>query len=140
MLDQLALFLLPERKWMKTSILQLFLKRLDHGIAQLLRGYFCGDLCVIVLGVIIAPFVVFIPVDLSDMVLLRNGCPCGNLFGKLGCLFPPTRVNAKKDFTVSDFDNETITILKSEQGVHDTKMAVNIRHTESERRNIERSR
>ena len=37
---------------MKTSILQLFLKRLDHGIAQLLRGYFCSDLCVIVLGIV----------------------------------------------------------------------------------------
>ena len=55
---------------MKISILQLFLKRLDHSVAQLLRGYFCGDLCVIVLGVIIAPFVVFFFADLAGMVLL----------------------------------------------------------------------
>ena len=50
---------------MKILILQLFLECLDHDVAQLLRGYFCGDLCVIVLGVIIAPFVVFISTDLS---------------------------------------------------------------------------
>ena len=31
------------------SILQSLLERLNHGIAQLLRGYFCGDLCVIVM-------------------------------------------------------------------------------------------
>lgn len=57
---------------MNTSILQLFLKRLDHGVAQLLRGYFCGDLCIIVLRAIIAPFVVFISADLSVVVLLCN--------------------------------------------------------------------
>ena len=54
------------------SILQFLLERLNHDIAQLLRGYFCGDLCVIVLRVIIAPFVVFISADLSVAVLLCN--------------------------------------------------------------------
>ena len=58
---------------------------------------------------------------------------------KAGLSLSPARVNAKKEFTVSDFDNETITILKSEQGVHDTEMTVNIRHIESKRIDIERS-
>ena len=100
------------------SILQFLLQRLNRDIAQLLRGYFCGDLCVIVLRVIIAPFVVFIFADLSGMVLLCNGCPCGNMLGKLGCLFSPAGINAEKNLPVSILDNETITILESEQGVH----------------------
>ena len=52
---------------MKTSILQFLLERLDHGIAQLLRGYFCGNLRVIILRVIISPLVVFISADLSGL-------------------------------------------------------------------------
>ena len=53
-------------------------ERLYHSVVQFLGWYFCRNLRVIVLRIVVAPLVVFVSADFSSVVLLGNSSPSAN--------------------------------------------------------------
>ena len=74
--------------------IELAFERLYHSVAQFLRRYFCRDLRVIVLRIVVAPLVVFVSADLTGMVLLGNSSPGTDQLRDTGSILPLPGINA----------------------------------------------
>jgi hypothetical protein len=83
------------------SILQLFLKCLNHGITQFLGWHLRLDLRVIVLRIVVAPLVVFVSADLSGPVLLGDRSPGIDQLRDVGSILSLFWIEAEKDFSIS---------------------------------------
>ena len=57
------------------SVSQFFLESFDQGVAQFPGRDSGGDLCIVVLRIVIAPSVVLVPADLTGPVLFRSSSP-----------------------------------------------------------------
>ena len=75
-------------RYRRVLSLGISLERLDHSVAQFLGRHFRRDLRVIVLRIVVAPLVVFVPADLSGTILLGNSSPGIDQLGDTGGIPP----------------------------------------------------
>lgn len=120
------------------SVSQFFLESFDQGVAQFPGKDPGGDLCIVVLRVVIAPSVVLVPADLTGPLLFRSSSPGIDHLRNTGGVPPFAGIETEQDFSVPVFNGKAIEVLQSEQGMHQAQIAVDVRNIQRKRRDTEK--
>ena len=84
------------------------------------------DLCIIELWIVIPPCIVFLFAELAVSILHGNRSPCADHLGDMCSVLVLTRIYTKDDLTVPVLNGEAVAILQGKQGVHQSRIAVDI--------------
>ena len=123
---------------MRTTYSQLVFERLDERVAQSLRGNLDVILRFVMGGVAVPPGVVIVPAHVAVAVFRGNVRPRSHHIGDTRCVLAFAWVEAEGDRPVLVLNRQAVQILQREQRVHQAEVAVDVRHPQRQRRNVQR--